>query len=89
MNLLLPKRILDRAEDTAGVMQDVAIPEAEHAVAQGFQFSCAFGICSLLPAMLATVQFDDQLLSRRTEVDDVGANRMLSSELDAFQPPPP
>ena len=35
MNLLLPKRILDRAEDTAGVMQDVAIPEAQHAVAEG------------------------------------------------------
>ena len=86
---MFPNRLADDPQYAVGFLQHVVIPEAQHAVAQGFQFCCAFGICSLLPAMLATVQFDDQLLSRRTEIDDVGANRMLSSELDAFQPSPP
>ena len=80
MRLILPNGLLDRAQDTAGVMQDVLIPEAEHAVAQGFQFCCAFGICSLLPAMLATVQFDDQLRRQAGEVRHIGTHRVLAAE---------
>jgi len=65
------------------------VPESKDAIAFAFQPCTARSIARALfrITMLATIQLNDQLLTKAGEVDDEGAARYLAPELVTFQLP--
>jgi hypothetical protein len=74
----------DRGEDAVGVLQDVVVPESDHAPAMGLDDRGA-GFIGRVFSMLTTVQFDGQADRTAGKIDNEIANRKLPGELDAVQ----
>ena len=74
----------DRGENAVGVLQDVVVPEADYAVAVGFD---DFGapVVGEIVGVLAAVELHRQPGGAAGEVDDEIANRVLADEFDAVQ----
>jgi len=74
----------DRFENAVGVLQDVVVPEPQHAIAEGFDHFSARGIDDFI--VLTTVEFDRQARLAACKVGNLGADRELADELGAFEP---
>ena len=74
-----------KLENAVHVGHDVVVADANHAeplaLKPGGPPCVAF--CGSLFAVVATVEFQDQLFPKTHEVHDIGANRVLSPESDA------
>ena len=66
--------------------QDLIIPETQHSVAVRIEESSAFGVgCDGLSlAVLAAIHFNDDAFLVTREVDEVGTDRRLPTEMGAF-----
>lgn len=71
------------------VLNNLVVPEPQHAVTLLLKVSGSFCIGSLLRYMLATIQFNHQVPLRTAEIDDVTGYRVLSTEFHAMQLPAP
>jgi len=73
---------LDRSDDLfkhkIEVHEYVAVPEPQHAEPATVQLSVSLAVAGF--GVMLSVDFDDQPLEEAYEVDDVWADRMLSSE---------
>jgi hypothetical protein len=76
-------------QDAFKVCNDFVVPETQHAAPLLLKVSGSFCICSFLPHVLATIQFNRQVLLRAAEIDDVTGYRVLSTEFHAMQLPAP
>ncbi|ESX22255.1 hypothetical protein X747_27445 [Mesorhizobium sp. LNJC384A00] len=73
--------------DIVDVADDVVIPEPQDGPAILFEVRCPRITGSRAGVrMLGAIDFDDQLLLRASEIDDVGGNRKLSPEAKPHQP---
>ena len=71
------------------IFDNFVVPETQHAAPLLLKVSGSFCICSFLPHVLATIQFNRQVLLRAAEIDDVTGYRVLSTEFHAMQLPAP
>ncbi len=76
------RRLGDGVVDAFGVGQHLIVPEAEDAVALGFEEP---GSRRRVESVLAAVELDHQMLFETYEIDDVGTDGMLAAEFDAVQ----
>ena len=67
------------------IYHHIVVPEADDAIAVGFDNPCA--LCILAFAMLATIEFDYQPEASCGEVSDIGTDRTLLHEFDIVQLP--
>ena len=74
----------DRGEHAVGVLQHVVVPEADDAVAVGFD-DLRSSIIGRAVSVLATIEFDGEARGAAGEVDHEGADRQLPRELDTAQ----
>ena len=74
-------------QHSAEVSRDFRVPEPDDAEALFFEplLSLAIAHCRFIVVVMPAVEFDDQPLGRTEEVDDIGANRSLLSEMRAFR----
>lgn len=72
-------------EDAFGVVEDVAVPEAQDAKALAFEPVCAFRVVQRPLRMLATVNFDNEPMLKADKVDDIRADRRLAAEATAIE----
>jgi hypothetical protein len=73
----------DGREDTLSVREDVVVPEAQRAVAVRGEPGVARRVAWAV-GELATVELDDQLRIKASEVSDVRADRALLAEVEAI-----
>ena len=59
------------------------VPESEHAVSLGSKMLRPLQILLFLLQMGASIQFEDEMVSRRAEVGDIGADRVLPAKYDS------
>ena len=80
------KRLSDCARYACRIAKDVNISESQNAVALGLKPLGATVVVPnlLLVAVLIAVDLDDQLRLRAKEVDDVRADDLLATELEAL-----
>jgi hypothetical protein len=76
----------DDSHHAIDIVHHIAIPEAENAVAVPFKIGSALSIIFFLIDVLAAIQFDDEFLTRSTEIGDVRANGVLAAEMNAIRP---
>lgn len=74
----------DRCQDAVGVLQHVVVPEADHAVAVGFDHPGARFVSGAV-AVLPAVELDSDARQTTGEVDHIVTNRQLPSELESVQ----
>ncbi len=70
----------DQYEHPREIVDHVAVPEADHAVAAAREVLRPGGILLLLPGMLSAVELDRQLARGAGEIDDIRPDRMLPAE---------
>jgi hypothetical protein len=75
--------LTDCLQDTLGVLKHIVVPEADHAIAERFHGLGARGV--RFRRVLASIQFDDQVLVSAGEVSDVRADRELADEFGTFE----
>jgi len=68
-------------ENPGKIVDDIVVPDVDHAVAKGAQPTVALLVCSTL-RVLATVEFDDQAPLAANEVDIVSIDGLLADELE-------
>jgi hypothetical protein len=85
MNSASLQCIEDRLHDVVGAFEHVVVPETHHAKALSFKPSGTSRVQRVSPivAMRVAVDFDHQVCAEADEIDDVCANRMLTSELES------
>jgi hypothetical protein len=71
---------LDYRDDALGVRQYVVIPKSEHTVAMASELLGPLLVGQRINAVLATVDFNNQLAGWAGKIGDKWADRMLSSE---------
>lgn len=71
---------------TFDVLHHLMIPKPENAIAACLQIPGPFGIVLFLLQMLAAVQFEDEFLARRAEINHILSNCMLIPKVSAFKP---
>ena len=69
--------------------KDVAIPEAHDSITVKAHEGVATSIIVLLFDVLATVQLDDQLGFKTSEIADIGSERPLATKAKAIKLSPP
>src|SRR5215813_12059203 len=72
--------VLKACKNAIGIGQDLVIPEAEGAVALGFEPLGARLVSFRIERVLTAVDFDDQLRGGAKEIDNVGTDRRLAPE---------
>jgi len=68
--------------DAFGVGQHLVVPEAEDAVALGYE---EVGPGGRVEGVLAAIELDDQMKFETDEVDDIRSDAMLATELGAIE----
>lgn len=71
---------LDRAENCGSLEHDPRVRESQHSIAEALQVRGADLVIRELRFVAVAVDFDDESASQAHEVDDVGANGVLTSE---------
>jgi hypothetical protein len=61
------------------------VPETQYPVTLSLQDSCSLFINPLLLCVLSTIQLNNKLLLRTTEIDDITTHRILTTKLLAMQ----
>lgn len=79
---IVPKRVPDLVATT----KDIGVPEAANAKALRFQPGIPHLVIGV-SCMLATIGFDDQSLRWTHEIDDIGTDLDLPTELETTEPP--
>lgn len=81
----------DSQEHRFEILQDIKVGESQQSISlfSKQNGSCPVFLCSFRRIVLPTVQFNAQLFLVAIEVDDVPADWLLSSELQAEQPTVP
>ena len=74
--------LYDRFQHAVGIIEDVVVPEADDAVAMGFDDSRACGVVGAV-GMLPAVAFDGKPEAATGEVGDVVSDRELPCEFHA------
>jgi hypothetical protein len=72
--------VADRGNDAVDIVHHVAIGEAQHMIALGFEQTSAPGVVLFAGRMVIAIGFDDQLRAVRAEVGIVVAERDLAPE---------
>jgi hypothetical protein len=85
--------LLNRLQYAFGIFEHVIVPESNDTIAARFEPAGSLVIPLLVRRVLATIDLDDELRGGAEEIDNVGADRLLSSktkaiELSASQPHP-
>ena len=82
----LAQTCINSGHHSVDFSQDLIIPEAKHSIAMRIEESGAvcIGSDSLGFAMLAAIHFNDDALLVAREVDEVGTDRRLATEMRAF-----
>lgn len=75
----------DPLENAVRIAQDVVVPEAQDAVAFGFEEAGAFGVVFRSARMLPAIDLDNELGGVGAEIDSVAAERSLLSPVDIGQ----
>jgi hypothetical protein len=75
----------DDDQHAFGVGEDVVVPEADDAIAAGFEPGGADVVSRFRSGVLAAVDLDDQLRLRTEEIDDLAADRLLAAEAPAME----
>ena len=85
MNSAAFQRVEDRLHDVVRAFKQVVVPETHHAKAVSFKPSGTSRVQRVGPivAMRVAVDFDHQVCAEADEIDDVCANRVLTSELES------
>jgi hypothetical protein len=63
--------------------EHIVIPESQDHVAHRFQLRCSIGVRANGAHVLASIQFDGDMVLEAGEIGDKLANRCLTFELDA------
>ncbi len=79
------KCIPDGRLDSLGIVQNLVIPESQHAKTGFFQQQCAFVVVDDLARVLSAVNFDDKTRFEANEIQDIAEYRLLPAELEAVQ----
>jgi hypothetical protein len=71
--------------DTLEFAIDLVVPKTQDSIAGVFECALTFdiGADNLVEAVLAAIDFDDQLLPAALEINDVGRNRRLTPKMKA------
>jgi hypothetical protein len=72
----------DRLCNTGDIVQDVIVPEVQHAIACGSEECVALLVVDAF-GVLRTVSLDDQAVCLTNEIRDIGSDRPLSPEFRA------
>jgi hypothetical protein len=70
----------DGLQNVIDILEDVIVPEAQHAIAMLHKPFVANGI-AFVDRVLSTFKLDDQSLFTTYEIDDVSSDWLLSNEL--------
>jgi hypothetical protein len=62
------------------------VPDSNDTESFGFEPSSSSRIVDSLPSVLSTIELDDEATLQANEVDDVGAERYLATELELAEP---
>ncbi len=82
--LIRPDGRQDCMQNSVNVIQNFVVPETQDTEALRFQILASFGaVIRMAPA----IDFDDQTLFKRDEIDDIGSDRNLTTKLDGSQFP--
>jgi len=79
------KTFSNACQYTIKVINYFIVPETQYPVTLSPQDSCSLFINLLLLCMLSAIQFNNKLLLRTTEIDDIPTNRVLTTELYTLQ----
>ena len=74
----------DSFKNAVDVGMDIVVSEADDAVAMGLDQPGACGVSGAF-SMLPSIKLDDQLGTSAGEISDIGAERKLADELEAFE----
>jgi hypothetical protein len=74
----------DHLENAVRIFEDVVVPEADDAIAEGFDHMRARSID--ISRMLSSVELDREAQASAGEVGDMRANGKLADEFRAFEP---
>jgi len=87
MNNAPLQRVEDRLHYVVGSLDHVVVPKVDHPKALSFKPSGTSRVQSVGPvvAMRVAVDFNHQLRAEADEIDDVPANRVLTSELESLE----
>ena len=78
------KRRNDQLRHTVKIFEDVVVPETDHTIACDFEKCCPATVAFAF-GMLSAVSLDDQAMLLTNEINDERPDRLLTSELCAFE----
>lgn len=74
------KRLANGFQNTVEVIENLAVPRSDHAIAVAREFCAALLIRKHSISMLPTIKFDNELACRTREIGDAAADRMLAAK---------
>ena len=80
------EKLIDFTKHLISVRKHLIVPESKHSIAARIQERRPKCIFARLIGVLAAIEFDNQAPFDRTEVGEVGTDRMLTPEFDLSHP---
>ena len=76
----------ERLENPVQILNDIVVPDADHAITAGAEIAVALPVF-LTSGVLAAVEFDNQAPLATNEVDVVAIDGLLADEFEAVELP--
>lgn len=75
----------NRLSNSIDIVDHIIIHHSENSQPEILKMPCAFVVVCLSTIMTLTIQFDDKILCRTVEINNVRFNRVLTSKLQAAE----
>jgi len=76
---------MDAVQNSATLLDQLIVPESQHAKALLVQPGTSLRIVVFLRRMLTAIKLDDEVRGQANEVNDVGSESMLTTKLEQFE----
>src|ERR1700732_4270773 len=75
-------RLKHGAQDRVEIVQDIIVADAQHPIARRFKVRLSRAVVGRAPDMAVSVELDDDSVIETSEVDNLGADWILSSHFE-------